>query len=151
MGKLMKKGIALFIVLVFFWLGINMAYPVKAATDQQVYLSQEHKNENNANEINEKNSSLRNKNESEPSARTKQKLALKDKNVGNNSTENMLQRNKNEGLIKKGQKTYYYKDDKKVKGLVKILGYYYLFSKKGTMLTGLRKTPKKKSIWLLFS
>lgn len=90
-----------------------MAYPVKAATDQQVNLSQEHKNENNANKINKKNSSLRNKNESEPSARTKQKLALKDKNVGSNSTENMLQRNKNEGWIKKGQKTYYYKDDKK--------------------------------------
>lgn len=39
----------------------------------------------------------------------------------------------------------YYKDGKRVTGQAKIAGSYYLFDKKGNMLTGVRKTPHKKT------
>ncbi|MDF7639734.1 C39 family peptidase [Lactobacillus sp. ESL0791] len=48
-----------------------------------------------------------------------------------------------EGWVKHKQKTYYYKANKKVKGLMKIGEHHYLFNKAGVMLKGLRKTPHK--------
>ena len=48
-----------------------------------------------------------------------------------------------QGWVKKGKKQYFYKNNKKVKGLVKIKKYHYLFNKHGVLLSGLRKTPHK--------
>ena len=48
-----------------------------------------------------------------------------------------------QGWIKRGKKKYFYKNNRKVKGLVKIKKYHYLFNKHGVLLNGLRKTPHK--------
>ncbi|WEV70509.1 C39 family peptidase [Lactobacillus sp. ESL0785] len=50
-----------------------------------------------------------------------------------------------QGWINKSNKKYYYKNNRKVKGLVRLGKNYYLFNKKGVMLTGMRKKPKSTS------
>ena len=145
----MKKRYILGLILIVSLFEIQMANPVKAdSSDFSEDTTINAQNNTTAeNETTDKNNNSTCANDNQPLYIN----SHKNKHMADNET---LKKEQNkptplakpkikQGWIKRGKKKYFYKNNRKVKGLVKIKKYHYLFNKHGVLLNGLRKTPHK--------
>ena len=145
----MKKRYILGLILIVSLFEIQIANPVKAdSSDFSVDTTINAQNNTTAeNETTDKNNNSTSANDNETvdsnSDQNKQNTDNKTPKKEQNKPTPQVKPEIKQGWIKRGKKKYFYKNNRKVKGLVKIKKYHYLFNKHGVLLNGLRKTPHK--------
>ena len=145
----MKKRYILGLILIVSLFEIQIANPVKAdSSDFSEDTTINAQNNTTAeNETTDKNNNSTSANDNETvdsnSDQNKQNTDNKTPKKEQNKPTPQVKPKIKQGWIKRGKKKYFYKNNRKVKGLVKIKKYHYLFNKHGVLLNGLRKTPHK--------
>lgn len=145
----MKKRYILGLILIVSLFEIQIANPVKAeSSDFSEDTTINAQNNTTAeNETTDKNNNSTSANDNETvdsnSDQNKQNTDNETPKKEQNKPTPLVKPNIKQGWIKRGKKKYFYKNNRKVKGLVKIKKYHYLFNKHGVLLNGLRKTPHK--------
>ena len=145
----MKKRYILGVILIVSLFEIQIANPVKAeSSDFSEDTTINAQNNTTAeNETTDKNNNSTSANDNETvdsnSDQNKQNTDNETPKKEQNKPTPLVKPKIKQGWIKRGKKKYFYKNNRKVKGLVKIKKYHYLFNKHGVLLNGLRKTPHK--------
>ena len=145
----MKKRYILGLILIVSLFEIQIANPVKAdSSDFSEDTTINAQNNTTAeNETTDKNNNSTSANDNETvdsnSDQNKQNTDNETLKKEQNKPTPLVKPKIKQGWIKRGKKKYFYKNNRKVKGLVKIKKYHYLFNKHGVLLSGLRKTPRK--------
>ena len=145
----MKKRYILGLILIVSLFEIQIANPVKAeSSDFSEDTTINAQNNTTAeNETTDKNNNSTSANDNETvnsnSDQNKQNTDNETPKKEQNKPTPLVKPKIKQGWIKRGKKKYFYKNNRKVKGLVKIKKYHYLFNKHGVLLNGLRKTPHK--------